>query len=238
MTSSRLQFKTFCGGRKSYELIVKNEKIVIPTQLQTRVVNWYHQQLMHPGETRTEASLRQHYHWANMRQTVHDVCSKCPTCQKHKKHTKKYGHLPEKEAEAQPWDKLCVDLIGPYTFQKKYRKKDLSLWCVTMIDPATGWLEIKEIKNSKSAIDIANLVEQTWLTRYPWPTQINFDRGSEFMAEFARMIKDDYGVKQKATTTRNPQANAMIERAHQTIGNLIRTVSIEDVDETDLGQAS
>ncbi len=66
-----------------------------------------------------------------------------------------------------------------------------------MIDPATGWLEIKEIKNSKSSIDIANLVEQTWLIRYPWPTQINFDRGSEFMAEFARTIKDDYGVKQR-----------------------------------------
>jgi hypothetical protein len=31
--------------------------------------------------------------------------------------SKKYGHLPIKEAEADPWEKLCVDLIGPYTIK-------------------------------------------------------------------------------------------------------------------------
>ena len=36
-----------------------------------------------------------------------------------------------------------------------------------MIDPGTGWFEVKEIKN-KEAINIANILEQTWLTRYPW----------------------------------------------------------------------
>jgi len=33
---------------------------------------------------------------------------------KNKKTSKKYGLLPEKVAEAIPWQKLCVDLIGPY----------------------------------------------------------------------------------------------------------------------------
>jgi hypothetical protein len=40
-----------------------------------------------------------------------------------------------------------------------------------MIDPATGWFEMREIPN-KEAITIANLVEQTWFTRYPWPSQV------------------------------------------------------------------
>ena len=61
-----------------------------------------------------------------------------------------------------------------------------------MIDPATGWFEMKEIKD-KTAINVADVVEQTWLTRYPWPTQIVYDKGTEFMAEFAKMIKHDYG---------------------------------------------
>jgi len=30
-----------------------------------------------------------------------------------KKLSKKHG-IPEKEAETRPWQKLCVDLIGPY----------------------------------------------------------------------------------------------------------------------------
>ena len=115
---------------------------------------------------------------------------------------------------------------------KRNRKPSLTLWCVTMIDPATSWLEISEIPD-KRADTIANIIEQTWLTRYPWPTQVNFDRGTEFMAEFAKMIKKDYGIKKKPITTRNPQANSIIERVHQTIGNIIRTVSRENVDDAD-----
>ena len=32
----------------------------------------------------------------------------------------------------------------------------------------------------------------------------------------------------KAITVRNPQANAIIERIHQVIGNIIRTLKLED----------
>ena len=39
---------------------------------------------------------------------------------------------------------------------------------------------------------------------------------------------DDYGVKKKPITTRNPQANAIVERVHQTIGNIVRAFELED----------
>jgi hypothetical protein len=118
---------------------------------------------------------------------IHEVCSKCNFCQQTKCTTEKYGHLPPKEAEASPWEVLCVDLIGLYTI------KNLVLWCMTMIDQATGWFKMQEIPNKK-AFTIASLVKQTWLTRYPWPNQIIFDRGKEFMGEFACMVEKDYGI--------------------------------------------
>ena len=152
-------------------------------------------------------------------------------CQINKRNKKKYGHLPEKEAEATPWDILCVDLIGPYTIKRKH-KQDLTFWCVTMIDPASGWFELRTIQ-TKSADGIANLVEQTWLCRYPWPTQIIFDRGCEFMADLATMVVQDYGIKRKPITKRNPQANAIIERIHQTYGNILRTLEKDNLDEED-----
>jgi len=67
-----------------------------------------------------------------------------------------YGLLREKEAESEPWEKLCIDLIGPYPIPIKGHKKTkdpkpLQLWAVTMIDPATG----------------SNVLEKTCLTRYP-----------------------------------------------------------------------
>lgn len=53
------------------------------------------------------------------------------------------------------------------------------------------------------------------------------------MAEFAKLVCNDYGLKIKPITTRNPQANAIIERAHQTIGNIIRTFNIQTMDKKD-----
>jgi len=58
--------------------------------------------------------------------------------------------------------KLYVDLIGPYKNTNQTNNQELTLWCLTMIDPATGWVEINEIK-SKEALNIANLIETTWL---------------------------------------------------------------------------
>jgi hypothetical protein len=220
--------KSFCGGGKKRTLICRHEKIIIPKTLQRRIVTWYHNMLCHSGETRTEQTIRQQFWWSNLRNDVHNICSKCDTCQRAKRTTKKYGHLPAKEAEADPWEVLCVDLVGPYTIKRR-GKKNLILWCLTMIDPATGWFEMREIPN-KEAITVANLVEQTWLTRYPWPNQIVFDRGKEFMGEFARMVENDYGIKRKPTTTRNPQANSIIERIHQTIGNMIRSFQIGQIE--------
>ena len=40
------------------------------------------------------------------------------------------------------------------------------------------------------------------------------------------MMQDDYGIEVSSITTRNPQANAILERVHQTIGNIIRTFNV------------
>ena len=95
-----------------------------------------------------------------MREEIITYVAKCPTCQKNRKHhsKKNYGFLPEKQAETTPWDKLCVDLIGPYTIRRK-GKQPLKLQCCTMIDPATGWFEISQYDDKRS-ITIANIVEQ------------------------------------------------------------------------------
>jgi hypothetical protein len=79
----------------------------------------------------------------------------------------------------------------PYIIQRK-GKNDLICKCVTMIDPATGWFEIHQY-NDKRSITVSNIAEQEWFSRYPWPTQITYDRGNEFIGkDFQSMIKNDY----------------------------------------------
>jgi hypothetical protein len=79
-----------------------------------------------------------------MRDQITNDVSTCVICQTQKKQSKKYGLLPEKEAEAMPWDTLCVNLISPYNIKSKVKGVKIPpLKCVTMIDPATGWFECR-----------------------------------------------------------------------------------------------
>jgi hypothetical protein len=60
-----------------------------------------------------------------------------------------------------------------------------------MIDPATGWFEVREI-GTKHAYNVAKAVELAWLMCYPRPNIITYDEGTEFLAAFAKMVKNDY----------------------------------------------
>ena len=92
-------------------------------------------------------------------------------CQ-HTKLSQKKGKLPAKLAEEAPWNKLYVDIIGPYKISRK-EKQTLLLKAVTIVNPVTGWFEITQYVDKKE-ITIANLAETTWLVRYLWPLEIMY----------------------------------------------------------------
>jgi hypothetical protein len=187
---------------------------------------------MHPGETRTELTMAQHYTWIGMKNTVQRVCQHCPSCQLTKSKTLQYGHLPPKQVETRPWERLCIDLIGPYTIGSKRKGDEITLHCLTMMDPVTGWFEIAEVPSKRADI-IANILEYKWLARYPRPAAVIMDRGREFYAEVADTLYDEYGITLKYITARNPQGNSMIERIHQTIRNMIATLDIRGLNDVD-----
>jgi len=154
---------------RTYEIINKGGQIFLPKALQCKCAKWYHDYLMHPGETRLEFTIAQHYTWVGLRPIVQRVIKTCPNCELCKKNSKKHGLLPPKPTpEIIPWHTLCIDLIGPYDFRVKNKKepeKDtfVQLHCLTMIDPATGFFECCKIMR-KQADYIANHLEISWLT--------------------------------------------------------------------------
>ena len=220
-----------CSNEEFNIIVDKKECIVVPKALQKLAIEWYHTTLQHPGKTRMYLTISQHYWWPKMKAQIEKHCQRCKECALTKKSQKQYGLLPAKETvEITPWKTLCIDLIGPYTIGPVNKKKQhlcATLHCLTMIDPATGWFEIVEI-DDKKADNIANMLEIHWLTRYPRPEEVVLDRGREFMKEVVSLFQDEWGIKRKPITTRNPQANSIVERTHATIHNMIRTMGLVD----------
>ena len=103
---------------------------------------------------------------------VMDYCKRCKTCQLWKRQRKKYGHLPPKEAEADPWNQVHVNLQGPLTVRDSTEKK-YSFLAFTAIDPATGWFECVPIETSSSYV-VMEAFHNAWLCRYPRPQMVWF----------------------------------------------------------------
>ena len=135
----------------------------------------------------------------------------------------KYGKLPVKDTEAKPWNKVHVNLIGPWTVTANGQKHQLN--ALTIIDPANYWFEIEAIKE-KTPDAIQDAFDSVWLGRYPRPKIVRCDNGTEFKAIFKRLC-DNFGVDLKPTTAYNPTANGIVERVHQTLGNMLCTHELE-----------
>lgn len=50
------------------------------------------------------------------------------------------------------------------------------------------------------------------------------------MAEFSQMIQEEYSVKKKPITKRNPWANAIVEKVYQKVGNMLWTFEVQDME--------
>jgi transposase InsO family protein len=209
------------------KLITEQSLIVVPKILQGRIIAWYHEYLAHPGMTRLEATIRSLFTWTNIRAQVKSHVESCAKCQLCKQRNQSYGHLPPKKAEkSEPWNRVDVDLIGP--FSVKTPKGIKKLRALTMIDPATGWFEIKALDDPKAATVMAAM-DDTWLSRYPRPQCIGYDNGSEFKSVFNAMVHN-YGMRKATSTAYNPQSHGMIERVHQVVEDALRTFELEEVD--------
>ena len=224
------------------ESIHLNDKIYIPEPLRLKILNWYHHFLNHPGETRLAKTIGQTMIWPGLTNHSKQHCHRCKNCQKNKKKWDKYGHLPAKEAETTPWKTVCVDCVGPYTIINN--NKSYQLMAMTMIDPVTSWFEIvqipvievrnpktkeKELKIDITSARISQLFNNTWLCRYPRPVECIYDNGSEFKLYFKQLC-NQYDLKQKPTSKKNPQANSVLERVHQVVANMLRSYDLDNQD--------
>ena len=173
----------------------------------------------HPGSKKLLLTLEQRYYHPDMRRQVDRF--KCSDYQKHKLDGKGYGLLPERETRSVPFEEVAVDLIGPWKIQ--VRGKPYEFNALTSIDPVTNLTEIVQI-DDKTSEHVARKFSQSWMARYPWPKRCIHDNGGEFTGwEFQQLLQKT-DVKDVPTTSRNPTANAVCERMHQSVGNILRTL--------------
>jgi hypothetical protein len=120
-----------------------------------------------------------------------------------------------------PWEEVTINLIGPWKVKVNGRQVEFN--SLTCIDTALNLVELIRIDN-KIAKHIRDKFTQSWLCWYPHPVQCLHDKGGEIIGQNFQWLLKIFSIKDVCSTSKNPQSNAICERMHQTLTNVLRTL--------------
>ena len=122
-----------------------------------------------------------------------------------------------------PFEQIAIDTVGPWSVQVNGYGK-ISINAYSIIDTCSNLLELKRAtQNNPTGRESVQVLEDTWLSRYPKPVRIIYDQGTEYSNIDFESFLISQGIKGCPCTVKNPQSNAILERVHDVIKTSLRT---------------
>ena len=193
-------------------IILKDLKIVIPKELQKRVLKIAHEG--HQGMTKTKLHVRGKVWWPGIDLDVEQEVKSCIPC---------LSMSPESPPEPlkpspmpAPWHTVHIDIYGPLPSGESI---------LGIIDACSRWPELHVIKSTTSRT-ITNKLNKTFSAQ-GYPEKIVTDNAPNLTSIDVTDFCSIYGIQHRKVCPYWPQANAEIERFYRTLGKNIKTVTAE-----------
>ena len=156
----------------------------------------------HPGKNATEASVRMIAWWPGITQDVQHFVSKCKNCQLNRP---SLGKTVYSWPEADVWERLHMDW--------GYVKDQGNI--LVIVDAGSGWIEAFPVGNRTSEKVKIHLSQI--FARFGIPKTLVSDNGPEFVSGNLKQWCESPGIKKMESPVYHPRANALAERAVQTV---------------------
>jgi transposase InsO family protein len=126
------------------------------------------------------------------------------------------------------WHRWVTQIGGPIcvvpfcsAWRVTVNNETLEFYALTCVDLATNFPKAIRIR-SKHASHVGMHFENIWLSRYPRPMKCIHDQDTEFIGADFQEVRRRTGIQDVPTSVHNPQANAVCEQLHQSVGNTLR----------------
>ena len=200
------------------ELTYKNgedscPKIVPPLEDRVKLIFDNHL-IGHFAARSTYDRLAEKYYWKKMMIQIITVLKQCETCARNKKESE-FNHPAIALKVTGLFDRVGIDLtFGLPESSEGY----IGVMVITEALSKFPWA--KPIR-SKSAKEIANILKE-YICIFGAPKTIVSDRGTEFNNEIVDTMLKNLGVEHRVTSSYNPRANGLTERANQSLISALR----------------
>ncbi|XP_057529843.1 uncharacterized protein LOC130808384 [Amaranthus tricolor] len=133
--------------------------------------------------------LRNGYYWPSLKSDAEALIKRCPQCHYHSKIGRKPSNYLSAIQAVLPFDKLGIDLLGPFPPAKGQRK-----FIIVAIDYFTKYVEVEAL----SSITYKQVYQFVWrniITRYGIPRVIITDNGRQFIAKNTIEYCDRFNIQ-------------------------------------------
>jgi len=194
-----------------------NDRVALPMQLRRAVVAHYHDDLAHPGRTRTIDTVRRNYWWPGFREDIETYVNSCQYCN-HRKANRQNTQVPIQEypAPAHAFDIVHLDLTGA-SFPKSRRGNE---YVLVLKCSLTRYVEIIAIPD-KSELTIARVLVERIYCRHGAPGTVITDRGTEFINKVVKQVCILLNINRISTTGANPRSNGLVEQHNATLKDML-----------------
>ena len=198
----------------------KHKRLCVPSTARLKCLTHAHENFGHRGYKKVASDLSRLFYWPSIRKYVRKHSKRCVICQEYSKAKPKKVPMCEREVLTVPWERVCVDLVGPLP-----RSKGGVEYILTTIDIATRWPEAVALKSTTAQVVIRHLTEM--FSRNGFPGVLVSDNGPQFISKaFAHFFQKN-GIHHVRKSPYSPESNGVLERLHGTLKPMLAKCKAE-----------
>ena len=195
-------------------LILKQERIVMPTTLRRGTLNTIHHG--HLGQEKCLLRARSAVFWPGITKDVTNLVQNCATCQAHQRKQQKQQIL-QPEPPCYPWQILSSDLF-------EFKGNQYLL----ISDKYSNSPIIRKLTSTTSRAIINHL--KSIFAEHGIPERLTTDNGPQYASQEFHDFMQTYGVEHVTSSPMYPQSNGSAERMVQTVENILKKCDEEGED--------
>ena len=154
------------------------------------------------------------YSYKSGRRLCVEIAQSCPQCQM----GSDYGHRQKTTGAIQsqgPWDTLSVDIVGP--LPADHRQEFL----IVFVDCYSRYTILVPSSNH-TASTVSEALLRHVVPYFGTPRLLLLDHGHKFVGDVWGKLMRSLGIQRVLTSPYHPEGNAINERSHRTLNNMLR----------------